>query len=349
MTAGSEVDLAAVAARVRASRDRGVAWLLNHMASSGEPDGARERNGWARVPWALALGGESAAGAAMLAWVERGQIAADGLFTEGPALGAGRFPAYPMGHLAIGAWLLERGDIALRIMGALRRMQDAHGGLPIALPGMPGADTADLLSTGQVGQAAVVTGQDDIAERVFDWVARLLELQPADAGSRFFSFRRDGALLVEPETALAWPAITDFSKPRQTYYTMGMAAVFLTAFGARAGRAELFAKARALLQRNIDGCAEQFDDPESVQICKFGWGAAMLYAHDPASDLLAEVARMGDWFIAHQAEDGSWSPSTFFVPEPGVVDKMLKTAEHVMEVNAILSALGTARGRSATL
>ena len=32
---------------------------------------------------------------------------------------------------------------------------------------------------------------------------------------------------------------------------------------------------------------------------------------------------MGDWFIAHQAEDGSWSPSAFFVPEPTVVHKML--------------------------
>lgn len=335
--------------RVRASRDKAVAWLLDHTASDGEPVGARERNGWARAPWALAVSGESDAAAAIIAWAERGQLTRDGLFAEGPALGAGRFPAYPMGHLAIGAWLTERGDIALRILAALRSMQDRHGGLPIAMPGMPGSDTTDLLSTAQVGQAAVICGQDDVADAAYGWVTDLLAMQPDDAGSRFFTFRRDGVLLLEPGAALQWPAITDFARPRQTFYTPGMAAVFLTAYGARRGVAEATSVSRSLLQRNIDGCPEQFLDPESVQACKFGWGAAMVYAHDRSSDLLGHVVRMGDWFIDHQAEDGSWSPSSFLVPEPTDVDRLIKTAEHVMEVNAILSALGTARGRGEDL
>jgi hypothetical protein len=339
-------ELSSLLGRVRASRDRGVAWLLDHVASNGEPVGARERNGWARAPWALATSGENAAAAAIIGWAERDQITPEGFFAAGPALGAGRFPAYPMAHLAIGAWVTERYDTALKIMSALRQMQDAHGGCPISMPGTAGADIADLLSTGQVGQAAVITGQGDIANGAYRWVSDLLAQQPQDAGSRFYSFRREGDLMIEPGGPLAWPSITDFSQPRQTFYTPGMAAVFLTAYGARYGRLETALEtARALLQRNIDGCDAQFDDPESVQICKFGWGAAMVYGHDASSDLLPHVARMGDWFIAHQAADGAWSPSSFFVPEPTVVDKMLKTAEHVMEVNAILAALGSAKGR----
>jgi hypothetical protein len=335
-------------AAVRASRDRGVSWILNRLASNGEPVGARERNGWARVPWALAVSGESEAAAAVLAWSERGQLTPDGFFAEGPALGPGRFPAYPMAHLAIGAWLTERSDTAVRIMNALRQMQDAHGGLPISMPGTPATDTSDLLSTAQAGQAAVICGQDDVAQGAYRWVRDLLSLQPADAGSRFYTFRRNGNLLVEPESALAWPSITDFSRARQTFYTAGMAAVFLATFGARYGVDDAVVVSRDLLQRNIDGCEEQFNDPESVQVCKFGWGAAVVYSHDRSSDLLPHLVRMGEWFSEHQAQDGSWSPSTFLVPEPSDVDKLIKTAEHVMEVNAILAALGTARGRQET-
>lgn len=33
------------------------------------------------------------------------------------------------------------------------------------------------------------------------------------------------------------------------------------------------------------------------------------------------------------------------IAQPGEVDRMIKTAEHVMEVNTILAALGTARAR----
>jgi hypothetical protein len=43
--------------RARAARDRGVEWLIAHIGSNGEPVGARERNGWSRVPWALAVCG----------------------------------------------------------------------------------------------------------------------------------------------------------------------------------------------------------------------------------------------------------------------------------------------------
>ena len=110
-------------------------WLLEHISPTGEPVGAKERNGWGRVPWALAVAGESEAAARVVAWAERGQLAADGDFAPGPAFGEGRFGAYPLAHFAIGAHLAERFDVAVRAMDALRRWQDpATGGLPIAPP-----------------------------------------------------------------------------------------------------------------------------------------------------------------------------------------------------------------------
>jgi hypothetical protein len=231
-------------------------------------------------------------------------------------------------------------------MDALRRMQDpATGGFAIAPVADRATDIYDLLSTAQVGLAAVITGQDDIAELAWRWVADMAALQPEDAGSRLYSFRRGTALLTEPDQALEWLAITDFARPRQTYYTPGMAAAFFAAYAQRTGASEPLALARRLLAMNLAGCAEQYEDEGSVQICKFGWGVASMLVADPDGDWLPHVERMGDWFIAHQSPDGAWTPSSFLAPEPSDIDKLVKTAEHVMEVNAILAALGTARAR----
>ena len=339
-------ELDAVISRVRASRDKGVAWLLAHTAADGEPVGAKERNGWGRVPWALAVAGEGEAAARVIAWAERSQLAADGGFAPGPAFGSGRFGAYPLAHFAIGAWLTERFGTSLAAMNALRRMQDpATGGLPIAPVANRESDIYDLLSTAQVGVAAVITGQDDVADLAYRWVVDLVDQQPADAGSRFYSFRRGPALIAEPEGQLTWLALTDFSKPRQSFYTPGMAAVFLAGYAQRRGEQEALRIASRLLEFNIKGCAEQFEDPGSVQVCKFGWGAAAMLVAEPDGDCLTHVCRMGNWFIANQHRDGAWAPSSFLVNNPSDIDKLVKTAEHVMEVNAILTALGTARAR----
>lgn len=341
-------DLDAAIARVRIARDRGVRWLLDHIAPDGTPVGAAERNGWGRLPWAMAVSGESEAAARVLAWAERGQMAADGNFAPGVAFGTGRFGTYPLAHFAIGAWLAERFGVALQAMDALRSWQDpVTGGCPIAPPADRATDLHDLLSTAQVGLAAVITGQDDIADLCWRWVADLVAQQPAEAGTRFFTFRRGSNVLVEPDKSLEWLAITDFSKPRQTYYTPGMAAVFLCSYASRRREPAALRIATDLLRFNIDGCEDQFNDPGSVQACKFGWGVSAALVADSKGDWLPHVLRMGDWFIGNQHDDGAWAPSSFLTPEPTDIDKLVKTAEHVMEVNAIHAALGTARARLA--
>jgi len=333
--------------RVRQSRDRGVNWILSHIDSTGEPVGSRTRNGWARVPWALAVCGEREASAAVIAWAMRDQIADNGGFAVGAALGTGRFFAYPLAHFAIGAWLTERFDIALRAMDVLRCAQDpVTGGLPIALPVDRASDCYDLLSTAQTGLAAVITGQDDIADLAYQWTTTLNDLQPLNAGSRLFTFRKGAVLLVEPDQTMAWLAITDFSRARQSFYTPGMAAAFLGAYAQRRNISHPLTLADRLLQFNLEGTPEQFSDKGSVQICKFGWGSAVMLAAHSRQRWLPQVVRMSHWFIDHQETDGAWAPSQFLAPTPTDIDKLVKTAEHVMEINAILGALGTSRIRT---
>jgi hypothetical protein len=344
------VESEALIAEVRSARDRGVQWLLNHIGSNGKPVGADERNGWARVPWALAVSGESEAAARVIAWAVASQLADDGNFAVGPAFGTGRFGAYPLAHFAIGCWLTERFETAQRVMGALRAWQNKEtGGFAIAPPFDAAQDLSDLLSTAQAGLAAVICGHDDVADLCWRWIRVLVELQPGDEGSLFFTFRRGPLLVSEPDQSLKWLAITDFSQPRQTFYTPGMAAVFLAAYAARRVEPSALQVASELLQFNLDGCSEQFDDPASVQACKFGWGASAMLVAQGTDVWDASVAKMGSWFVGNQGKDGSWAPSEFLVPNPSDIDRLVKTAEHVMEVNAILAALGTAQVRTAKL
>jgi hypothetical protein len=338
-------DAGSYLAKARASRDRACAWLLAHIASDGMPVGADKRNGWGRLPWALAVCGEHAAGHRVLSWAERTQLVSGGGFLPGVPFGTGSFGAYPLAHLAIGAWLLERFDVAQGAMTALQRWQDpATGGISMAPPGAPGSDVSDLLSTAQVGQAAVITGQHGMADEVYRWLRDLWRLQPADADGRFFTFRRREELVRDAEGTMKWLSVTDFSKPRQTYYTPGMAAVFLSGYARSRNEPDAVTLAARMLRFNVEGCDEQFTDLTSVQACKFGWGAAAMMGAGQADVWRAHVERMVDWFVARQADDGSWAPSQFLVAEPTDVDRLVKTAEHVMEVNALLAALGGAQG-----
>jgi hypothetical protein len=81
------------------------------------------------------------------------------------------------------------------------------------------------------------------------------------------------------------------------------------------------------------GMQQQYDDQGSVQICKFGWGAAAMLAADLDGGYLPRVVRMGEWFARRLRRDGSWAPSAFMTPYPGLLDLYWKTDEHVMELS----------------
>ena len=329
--------LAESIARARAARDRASVWLLGCIGSDGTPDGHETGNSWSRLPWAFALSGETAAGAAVLEWIARNGLRSDGDLAA-PAYGIGRVGAYPLGHLAIGAQLLERHDVARRVIGRLAEIQTAEGGFSIDPVGGEFARFCDLLSTAQAGTAAVLAGRADIYEPVHRWVVALRADQP-EFSHRLLSARSPAGLVTDPPAALAWIVDTDFAKPRQSYFTAGIAAVFLAAYGQATGDAAALELGHGFLRLNLTGSVEQFDDLASVQACKFGWGLAAMHLADPRNDYVPWLQRMVGWFEARQSPKGAWAPSTFLSPTPSRSEQMVKTAEHLMELNWVLAAL----------
>lgn len=335
----------AAGARLRTARDRARDWLLAQVGPDGRPADAAAGNGWSRFPWTLALLGETGAAHAVLEWAAHEGLGPNGDLQSGPAYGQGRFSAYPVGHLTMGALLLERHDIAARLFARIEALQDpATGGMPVDPPGGEFADLTDLLSTAQVGMAAVLAGRMDLARQVRDWIMACLAEQP-EMPQVLYTLRGADGLVTQPAASLAWAAAVDFTKARQAYFYPGIAAGFLALYAMRTGDGEALAAGHRYLAANLVGTEEQFSDLASVQACKFAWGVALMQLADPSVDYSDWLVRMADWFIARQRPDGSWGPSTFVSTEPARIELMTKTAEHAMEVTAVLAALGAVSAR----
>lgn len=326
--------------RIRESRERAVRWLVEHVADDGTPAGAELGNGWWRGPWALAIGGAPDAAAALLSWVERTALTDEGDLREGRFGGGPSSPVYHLSALAIGAWLLGRYDVAGVINRRLDHYTDPVSGGAHEHRDFTADPQQDLLKTGQLGVSSLVCGRREQADGVYRWLRRQWELQPTPG--TLYSSRRGDAPLTDVEGPARWLYVADYAKPRQTYFNPGIAAAFLAGYAQQTGELAALDLARSYLSLNVQGTAAQFDDPGQVQICKFGWGAAMVHLTDPAAGMLPWTALMGEWFVRHQASDGSWAPSSFLRPEPTAVDLFQKTSEHLMELTFVDVALHTA-------
>jgi hypothetical protein len=60
---------------------------------------------------------------------------------------------------------------------------------------------------------------------------------------------------------------------------------------------------------------------------------------DPRAEYTPWLQRMAEWFVVRLDGEGAWRPSTFMSPEPSTTERMVKTAEHMMELTAIIAAL----------
>lgn len=335
--------------RTRRSQDAGVAWMLSRIEADGEPAGGTERNGYYRVPLALALVGERERASAVLSWIERNGLTDDGDLVPGAAQGVftDRWSSYPLALIASGAWHLEREDTALAIMRTLRSFQDPEtGGAYAERPELRTTSRQDLFPTAQLGMTALTTGQRDVADRAFRWVARLYEAQPEFSQRLYTGWHEDG-LVTDIDPSLEFELVTDFEKPRQAFYNPGIAAAFLARYFMQTGTTKARDLGRDFLRLSAEGTESQFDHTESRQICKFGWGASLMLLADPGGDHLRHVLRMAEWFVESQLDDGRWQNSPFLTPDPTDGDDLEVTAEFVQHVAIMRSAIGGRdRGRT---
>lgn len=327
--------------RAKATRDRGVRWILSKISGSGKPVDAEVRNGWSRVPWALIGAGEIETATKVISWVENsGQFNEQGDFTDNTEQPVGLWRWYWLAHYAHGAWLSGNYSLSVRTMKTIARVQDEYGGIPIHI--QEDLSYTDLLSTSQAGITAILTGEDDIANSVYLWIKNMWEQQPYIKEGILYLLCIEDRLVIDVPQGREFIGFVDYSKPKQAYFNSGIAAAFMAAYSQKTGDDKAIELAEKFLLLNAKGTEQQFEDKSSVQICKYGWGLAELLLAQPDKKeyWLDDLVRMVHWFSDWQKDDGSWGPSSFLTPEPGDVDKLGKTAEHVMELNIMIASLG---------
>lgn len=332
-------------AAVDEARERALSWVVAHIDQDGRPAGSEIKNGYYRVPWALAVGGRSDIAARVLTWVDAHALDAQGDLLPGSPQTAfvQSLATYPLSQIALGAWLVERFDIANRVLDCLvDDYYDAEsGGVHSERPGARVTGRKDLINTAQMGLAALLAGRPELADANFRWIADLWEMQPHIPERLYTARVSEGLQTAIPEGQSSWAVYTDFFAPRQQYYNPGMAAAFLVdyAIARPERRGSALTLAADFLRLNAEGGELQFDWVENMQICKFGWGAARLLEITGDQQWESSVVRMAHWYANSQLPDGSWLPSRFLAPVPDTADAMGKTAEHLMHLVAVSRGL----------
>lgn len=344
-------DVTAALDRATASIDRGVEWMVSRIGSDGNPGAAHGH--YYRVPWALAMSGRRAEASAVLSWVEREVLTTEGDLRAGkPRAGfETRWSTYPLTNLATGAWHLERYDVARRITRRLHAFQNQDtGGAFAGHPDHREDLRQDLFPTAQLGMTGLTTGEMDLAHGAYEWIGQLYRAQ-IDLPNRLYT-ATDGAELITDtggDDELEWQIVTDFRKERQAFYNPGIAGAFLGRYYMATGTDEALDLARRYLDLTIAGTPAQFDSTQSVQVCKFAWGASVLFEATGQQKYLDHALKMSKWFANMQRGDGSWENSPFLMErsdDPSSV-RMEITAEFVQHLITIITAVAS-RGRSAT-
>lgn len=336
-----------------AARRDGVAFLLAHLNDDGSI-GPMEGSGvhYYRVPWALALAGETIAGMRLVEWIcahartPEGEISgsAEQLSDASP-----KITTYAETCLAYGAHLLRRFDVARQTMKFALGFQDAATGGVYMDRERTGAVGPQLLfPTCQLGMSAVMTGDLLAAERAGWWLERLWAAQPNLPDRLYTVWTRDGGLATEvPAGDDRRFYVNESQEVRQFHYNGGIAAAFLTHLYFATGEARWLTLAEAYQRFSMESTQRQF---EVKQVCKSAWGAGLLWLATRDRRYREWALRMGDWFVAEQAADGSWANSAYLDPTPSL-DRLVEiTAEFVVHLDTVMAAVGastTADGRLA--
>ena len=325
--------------RYELARHRSVEWLMSLANPDGSFGPVDLPISYYRLPWALAVAGETAAAGSLLDWIRHNQFTSDGQMVGVSPLGVHdvHFASYPLALLILGAHLRQRYDITRHGLRFLRTRQNPASGGFYDAPGPPGPDAVeDIVSTAQAGMTCLLVGELDAARKAAGWFARLWALQSALPRCLYSCYSETAQLITDFPSDEAFYYVTDAQGLLQAYYNPGIAAAFLARAYLATGEQDYLDLARAYQEFSMNATERQF---ESKQVCKSGWGSAVLYEATGEAAYREWTLRLGDWFVETQLADGHWENTKHLTPNPTVADNIRITAEFVVHLDTIVHAL----------
>jgi hypothetical protein len=304
---------------------------------------------WYRLPWALAVSGETAAAHRVLDWIVRECLGEDGRFHGGieldPILNH-TANTYAETCLAYGAMLLRRIDIARMAMdAALRGFDSATGGVYMDRRFQDAKSGQLLFLTSQCAMSAAVTGFIDEARSAGEWLERLWDAQP-DLPNRLYTIwtRSEGLVTSVPPGENPRHVVDIAGEEAQFHYNGGIAAAALTHIWMVTGERRWLELAQKYQAYSMASTPLQFN---TRQVCKSAWGAGLLTLTTHSDDYRDWLVTMVNWFSDLQQPDGNWTNTPSLDPNPSVSRIVEITAEFVVHLDTAISALASIDARHA--
>jgi hypothetical protein len=269
--------------------------------------------GFHKVPYALALSGQSGRGVRLCTWLvdysldEDGDLGAN-FGRQGPME---RYYIYPAAWVIAGAQKLGQFGLSLRAYDFIASLQHPDtGGFLRTGPDAGLDDEQDMLGTAVAGLAALYMGDERTAVDAGDFLVRRFERQP-QTGNRMYMMVRRGEEPVrvhgeglDEEYILQVGGGKDEPPPAgQWFFVPGLAAGFL----ARLSEATAERQYLQIAQEYVDFCESGADDRyTSPRSGFFGWAASIVYALTGNVNYERIAGNVAEAMVERQAPDGSW-------------------------------------------
>ena len=320
----------------RRAQRKGVDYILQHVNSDGSIGPVEKGFFYYRTPWALATSGEPEAGTRLCDWIRKHQFDPNGDFTGLSPRPLVDHYLYTNALLVVGAQTLGQFDLSYRGIQYILSLRDPLSGGFYNYGETGGhSDKEDVPYNCGVGMACLMTGEMEAAERIAIWLGRMWSLQPELPERLYFIYSaKNQALVTKFPAEEAKTHVLEAQKPRQRFTVGGIVAAFLARLYMARPRPEYLALAREHQAFAHNQTELQF---EAAQVCKVGWGAALLYQLTKEDVYREWAIKVGDYFVQTQFPEGYWINNEPQADRPEIE----VVSEFLVYLDVIISSLQT--------
>ena len=261
----------AVDDRYRVARDRGGKFLLNQLHADGSfGDPAQGVSHYYKVPLALITCGEGSGAGAILDWVRRKGLQANGDIGPRPSEAFGYYHTYYNSWLIMGAHRQGQFDLSQRGADFLLTTWDEESGGFYSSKDERTAETPmDIWVACGAGMAVLYAGRIEAARGLGRWLADLMERQPDFPNTLYTVWSKAGGLQTEFPEDEKVRYLFDANEPTNQYFFQpGIAAGFLAQLYKATGESQWLELAQDYLRQANVACDHHFTNYQSGKV---GW------------------------------------------------------------------------------